>query len=422
MRSVAVAEQYFYFNQVFGRSKSCAFINNVLLRVEGKVDIKRLESCFVKLINTQDTLRATYSFSNMIVYEDLKSVDSFAITRITDLSSPLLRIVASLQSVFDLKIAPQIRAYYIQHCDGSHLLIQLPHINSDGWSINIVIRHLCHYYRHSEQTELLKVIPFDTYRFALAKYQESSFFQKDKLFWETRIKKQVSSGHSFNISDGKSSSFCGTIPDQLVKKIDEFAANRQTSLFQTFLFVTFLLLHKVTRDNCVRVLFTVHNRTFQMFVREADFDETVGLFVNRLTAESLIDGSEIMIDLFEKVKDDLMMLMKHHKYPFERIVENVDRQYRKSFTQFHFNFIEYKASFNFSEELTLHRDELYKEEETLPLSIDISITSGLIKVWLASNGVYDKDDLKLFFTFFCQLIHQISTDPHIEVSKLIKYE
>ena len=176
---------------------SCAYNESITLRLKGKVDFNILEKALDALVIKHDALRAKFSIDDdtMIISEqakyDLKQIDLSQSHPDTaqDKFTTLLREDAA--TPFNLESGPLFRAYIIrlpnQQCA---VTMTSHHIVCDGWSLDVLISELRHFYIQYKTDGHLTVK--DSYHYAdyclrTAKRYQSSEFINSRNYWRQRF-------------------------------------------------------------------------------------------------------------------------------------------------------------------------------------------------------------------------------------------
>ncbi|MGC4047820.1 MAG: amino acid adenylation domain-containing protein, partial [Armatimonas sp.] len=115
---------------------SCALNESLSLKLDGPLDIARLESSLNSIVARHDALRTTF-----------RATDGTPTVH-AELHIPLQRTLENVGEAeggiaFDLENGPLVRAYLMEHGQESHtLVLSAHHIVCDGWSFGVVLHEL----------------------------------------------------------------------------------------------------------------------------------------------------------------------------------------------------------------------------------------------------------------------------------------
>lgn len=412
MSQVTLAQQYLFFSETKS-PKRLAFYSTAVFEIAGNIHVERLESCFQILIQAHEILRQKYRSEGFQVSTVTSNEFHFKI-KSHNSNEPLEEIIKQITVPFDLRNLPLIRVYIINNSKRKYLLIQLPHINSDGWSLNVITRHLKDLY----QGLSISRFPFQSFKDAQSIYLGSKTFEKDQSFWGTKTS-DLPPFPNKEKPIHESTTIGYFIPQEIVKTI----INRKSIFtpFQVFLFASLYLQFKVTGNPEVFLNFSVHNRNYEIYSPGIDFGQIVGLIVNRVFITQQLTSHSIQFADLQQLQANLMKVLKHHRYPYERMMMSLNPTQRKNLPGFYFNFIENEVEITLDKDTTLKRLDFFKEPEPLDLAIDVRQLGNRIYTFIASNGVYSTSSCESFKielnTLLKEIIEVSDANTSLEVSK-----
>src|SRR5258706_10184085 len=142
-------EQLWFLDQL--NPGSAVYNLPMALHLEGPIDAGLLRKCLVEAIERHEALRTCFKLVNGNPTQVIEDVVTFAMPE-TDLSQlPDVEREAEARRLcmeearepFDLSKAPMLRARLIRlHPASNVLLLNLHHIASDGWSLEVLLREL----------------------------------------------------------------------------------------------------------------------------------------------------------------------------------------------------------------------------------------------------------------------------------------
>lgn len=206
-------------------------------------------------------------------------------------------------------------------------LIKMHHLISDAWSMTIVGNSIM-----SNYLAILNNTEYDidkpTYAEYIKNYDEyknSEKFKKDHEYWVNKydVAPEVTTLKPRTTKENSIASNRKTfvLPEKLCKKMYEYSSENKVSIFAMYMTALSMYMHRVTgkeKLNLGTILLNRSNRAEK---------NTMGMFVETLPVALDINGTDNFNDLSKNVTMDMMGVMRHHKYPFELIQEELRHKY-----------------------------------------------------------------------------------------------
>jgi len=206
-------------------------------------------------------------------------------------------------------------------------LIKTHHLISDAWSMTVIVNNVAKIYfdlinnKYVEESAPSYIEYIDNYE----KYSKSDKFQKDHEYWinkynvapeVTTLKPRTNKDISV-ISARKTF----VLPEKLCKKIYEYSNKNNVSVFSMYMTALSMYIHRVTGKENLNLGTILLNRSNQKD------KNTMGMFITTLPVKLNVTSNSNFLDLSHNVTLDMMGIMRHHKYPFELIQEELRRKY-----------------------------------------------------------------------------------------------
>jgi|GEM_PF-1668504 len=395
-----------------------AFPNSSLtFEIHGDPDLMRLEKAFSRVIQENESLRAYYHFVKGILYQRTADVVPFRLEHRPFETGEIDKAIANAVMPFDLTAPPLIRAILFACADGQRYLhLYLPHINSDGESMKMIMKDIEAIYNGSPRME--KRPPFSEFLRQGRAYRHSEQFAEDEEFW----KKQLFSDMpplKFNFSGARSSGSYGKLdgcfavvpfPDELGTAMEHDLPGKKITTFQ-LLFISFaILLYKITGSVDFAILLPVHGRN------KAGHEHIIGLLSNVVAVRLHPAPDLTLIDFVGRSRKTILEAIRHQQYPFELTQGLWKQQGRKlqTLAQCFFGYHRHKGEYRLGDAaLNLYIPE--KDKENLPISAAVFDTETGKTLRLSSTaGGFDHSELrelaKDYFAIVHGLIHNSETD------------
>ena len=205
--------------------------------------------------------------------------------------------------------------------------IKMHHLISDAWSMTIVGNEIMNNYLgilNNNEYDIDKPT-YAEYIKNYAEYKNSEKFKKDREYWVNKydIAPEVTTLKPRTTKENSTASNRKTfvLPEKLCKKMYEYSLENKVSIFAMYMTALSMYMHRVTgkeKLNLGTILLNRSNRAEK---------NTMGMFVETLPVALDIKGTDNFNDLSKNVTMDMMGVMRHHKYPFELIQEELRHKY-----------------------------------------------------------------------------------------------
>jgi amino acid adenylation domain-containing protein len=323
----------------------------VALNIRGEIDPVCLGKAFQTLVNSSDALRT--------VVEDFDGI-------------PMQRVLAALPyDVADVDLSRQTdpraaatswmkdrcgRPLNWQRCLFDSALLKLSrdefiwylnvhHMICDGWSFELIYRHMADLYRRALEGTLPptdSLFPYTDYIAHERSHRQSARQSRSEAFWKQRL-----------AEGGEEIEFYGKRPLKTtaeVRRISwDLGAERtrklratvpqapsdteQSSLLQAFAAVLVAYLHCLNGKSKYAIGIPFHNR------RAKSFKETIGFFTEVLPVFLEVSEDDSFLSLMAKVKAEVFRAVRHGQYSlansnFQRLYEVVANYHTRSFSEF----------------------------------------------------------------------------------------
>lgn len=234
---------------------------------------------------------------------------------------------AEVHTGFDLKRAPLLRTLVLRVDDETHLISQtVHHIVSDGWSLGMHLRELSVLYSAIVQGETPDLSPVALHYADYAVWEQSAV-QEERLqdqlrYWQQRLTELPMQDLPTDYprparrsTNGDFLSF--TLPESLVQRLRELGHQERATLYMVLLAAFSVLLHRYTHQRHVAVGSPIAHRN------QREMEHIMGLFVNTLVHDVVIDRGQSFRSLVGIVRDRVVEALANQDVPFEALVEAV---------------------------------------------------------------------------------------------------
>ncbi|RHC79098.1 non-ribosomal peptide synthetase [Parabacteroides merdae] len=300
----------------------------------GKIDLEIFKQSLEYLINRHESLRTIFIEINGVPKQKILALleipQFFHIIDLTE--NPHSQQIAenilteTSQIEFDLTTGPLFKIELIKISENEHiLLLNLHHIISDGWSMNIILRDLLVAYNAYEKGKNPPLSPLSIqYKdYAAWNNQQIDKNNIDAQYWKKQFKGEIPilnlpTDHprpKIQTYNGSLLSF--HLDYILTEKINNLCKIYNVTLFTALMSFIKILLYKYTGQTDIVIGFPVAGR------EHAGLEDQVGCYLNTLALRTIFEENISFERLLSKVKENVMNAYEHRAYPFDRLVEEL---------------------------------------------------------------------------------------------------
>ncbi|QJD81939.1 non-ribosomal peptide synthetase [Cohnella herbarum] len=298
-------------------------------RIEGEINIPRLEASFEALLRRHEALRTSFAVEDGEFVQFIHPNVPFAIQYGETSEDRLEETLRELVTPFDLSRPPLVRVALLKllHRDPSDLdahvlFIDMHHLISDGVSSGILIGDFLNLYEGIELEDLR--IHYKDYAVWQSSPNAVSMIDRQERYWMESLSGDLPSLQlPTDFPRPSVQSFEGahvflTIDEELTDRLRKVAAESGSTLYMVLLAGFFVLLSKYSGQEDLIVGTPSAGRT------HADLQRIIGMFVNTLVIRTRLSGHQSFKELLETVKDNALSAFDNQIYPFEMLVEKLN--------------------------------------------------------------------------------------------------
>ncbi|MSO00263.1 lichenysin non-ribosomal peptide synthetase LicA [Bacillus paralicheniformis] len=320
---VSSAQKRLYvLQQIEGAEKS--YHMPAVLQLEGKLDLKRLESAAQMLIKRHEAFRTTFEIRDGEPVQRISDAAELTIDVIDADEQEAEKLIEEFIRPFDLTKAPLFRMSIIRVTGEKHLLlVDMHHIISDGASVSVLIDEMTRLYA-GEALEPLRI-----------QYKDFSVWQRHLLterhkmqeeYWLKELDGELPvltlptdyPRPSVQTFEGSRLSFA--LKPELVQQLRRLAKETDSTLYMVLAASYSALLSKLSGQSEVIVGSPAAGRP------HADLSRIIGMFVNTLAIRTRPEGDKPFSAFLEEVKETTLGAFEHQDYPFEELIEKLKIQ------------------------------------------------------------------------------------------------
>lgn len=316
------AQKRLYFLQQLNKETTAYNLSSVMA-IKGILDIEKLQSAFISLIERHESLRTSFHLVNNEYVQKIHDEVEFEI-EYKELNSNDHEIIDNniqeFMKPFDLLNAPLFRIGLLKKSDKEHiLLVNMHHIISDGISMKVFISEFIDIYTNRDLTEVKT--QFKDY--CLWFNNREKQIEKQGEYWKNKFKESIpvlelpTDYERMAVSDFKGYVMGFELSSHESKALKAMALKEGTTVFMVLLSMYNIFLSKITGQDDIVVGTPIAAR------RHEDVGNTIGMFVNTLPLRSKIDGEKSFREFLNEVREDKILAFENQEYSYEDLVDDV---------------------------------------------------------------------------------------------------
>ncbi len=304
------------------------------LRLSGNLQVEAMQQAFADIVARHETLRTTFAVHNDQPHQRIHEADfcQLACFDIHDDEVALQqRAINFMMSSFNLEQGPLFKAELwrlsLQDEPEYVLMINMHHIISDGWSVNIMLREMMMLYQahcHGQSSPLPELaVQYADFALWQRQWLQGDVLEQQIQYWREQLNNvpllELPSDLSrAAVLDPQGRLLHFSINADLHGKLLSLSQQRGVTLFMTLLSAFQILLHRYSGQDDITVGSPIANRT------RHELESIIGFFVNTLVLRSFIDPEQSFNTLLEKVKQTTLTAYQNQDVSFERLVDELN--------------------------------------------------------------------------------------------------
>ncbi len=308
----------------------------IAMRIEGRLDLRALNSALSALMARHETLRTLCVSIDGVPAQAIAppiAVDlpCFDIEALPDEQKPaqLEKLIQDLiRKPFDLERDLPLKAYLVRTGDQDHtLVLNLHHISADGWSMGILNQELVALYQGFSHGAASELPPLPVQYPDFAEWQRQRFTREALASQLSYWRKQLAGAPPYlelptdhprpAIQTYNGARHFFQMPAALAAALKAFSARQGVSLFMTLLAGFEVLLHRYTAEEDIVVGTPIANRP------RPEIEGLIGFFLNNLALRVDLSGDPSFRELLARVRRVALEAYGNYELPFEMLVEDL---------------------------------------------------------------------------------------------------
>lgn len=309
------------FAQAQFKEMGTALNTPIVLEFKGKLEHKRVQEIFEKLVKRHDAFRTHFGFKNGDLVQYIENEITLEVKTLNTSSEELQTVLEDQIQIFDLSVAPLARVRLINVSNEYDVLfIDLHHIVSDGVSFDILVKEFMSLYNDEILPKLS--VQYKDYTSWFEEYQKTHKLELQKEYWKNVLDKELSElelpydyDRSNHIGfEGKTVQF--KISKEIVDTMKELSRKENVTLNTLFFTAYNILLNKYSNQNDLVVGTVVNGRS------HIQLENIVGAFVNLLPIRNQVNAEDTISQFIHACNDRLLSAFDNQEFQYTSMIEH----------------------------------------------------------------------------------------------------
>ncbi|MBI1890864.1 MAG: non-ribosomal peptide synthase/polyketide synthase [Burkholderiales bacterium] len=321
---------YWFLHQLEGGSYT--YNIPLAMRLNGALNVDALEKSFDALIARHEALRTVFPMNDGEPAQEILPSWQFKMP-VVDIAEENIeeQVGADFTYIFDLAKELPIRVRLLRIAEDRHVVtLVIHHVVADGWSLNILIKEMIETYTRYAAKQLDPLpelaLQYGDYSQWQHKNVVGDYYNRQIEFWKQKL-----SGLApllnlpLDYSRPPVQSYRGkelpiSLPFSLTAKLNQYARQHNTTLYNLLLSGLAILLSRYGRTNDIPVGTAVANRP------QKELEPLIGCFANTLVIRCRVNPKESFGQLVSNVSNEALEAFSNSSVPFDGVVEAVQPQ------------------------------------------------------------------------------------------------
>ena len=305
-----------------------------VFEIFGTIDIDRLNSALMALINGYDVLRTTFPQVNgKVMQRILPEINTFNVHHKKVEHIEIKDVLEeNIKYIFDIENGPLYHIYlYEIDLEHSFLLLNFHHLVFDGWSTRIFLEKLVQLYLNID----------DQIKFPKYQYKDFSAWhnnilgsvsglEKDRTFWLSQYQ-ELPPELKFNFEEPSTiltRSLEFVYDKKRTEEISNFCIDKNVSKLSFFMVVFSAIIRRLSGISDFVIGVPISGRM------RREFEDQIGLFTNTLPLRIGLESDDTFLHRLKEIENHVLTALSHGNYPIDLLLEDINEQHNSAFTLF----------------------------------------------------------------------------------------
>lgn len=320
------------------------------------------------------------------------------------------------RKLFQLDRAPLFRALLVKLTETAYrLVINMHHIVSDGWSMELIKKEIVQFHRLVSQGETVSPEPLKIQYKDFAAWHnrrvgEDDGFQDSFQFWKEKVAHGVPLLNLPGVIGGSADDISGALYRFMVDKglkdrLIALAEKKQTTLFMVMFSLYLMVLRRYANQEDIACSIISAGRDHQ------SLSPVVGFFVNSLLFTLRVEDDKPFTRFLEDVHTQVLEVFQHQNYPLEPVFHHLKQPYPE--IPISFNMVNMQDDTG-NLELKPFEPEHVAEAHDVKFQLEpyvMEYQNGLETWWSYKKSKFNPATIEHFVKDYIKLMDYFTTNP-----------
>ncbi|NOV00603.1 non-ribosomal peptide synthetase [Paenibacillus planticolens] len=300
-----------------------AYNTPMLLRIEGKLDVGRLEQTIQQLIDRHDMLRTSFQWVGEEILQTIRDYIPFRLQVFTAGATEVADIMREFVQPFDLEEAPLMRTALVSCSDDLHyLLLDFHHIAVDGVSMHLFFEEWSKLYGGEELPALS--LQFKDFAVWYGKQENVTARNALQNYWKSALAGEIPILHLPTdmerplVQSFKGNTVSIQLEAEMTDGLKKLAASSDTTLYMILFAAYNVLLARYSGQEDIVVGAPFACRT------ENEMQHMIGMFVNTLPLRSYPEKNKSFSVFLQEIRACVLGAIEHQEYELEHLLQDLN--------------------------------------------------------------------------------------------------
>ncbi|WP_392564159.1 amino acid adenylation domain-containing protein [Orbus wheelerorum] len=304
----------------------------LILTLSQQISLDVLSKALNKIIARHEVLRTVIKTSHDGEgYQHVLAIESATISinhkKCHHIEALNRYIAEHVHAIFDLATQIPISVQSYQLNEQTYLSLVIHHIAFDGWSVDLLIKELEHYYKQFNSSAAIIELPpisvqYKDFALWQRKYLQAETLPTQLSYWHDLLQDHQPLNLPLDNPRPPQIDYCGadirfSLTNVTSQKLRQLAANLNVSLYTVLLSGYYLLLKAYSNQADIILGTPIAGRHY------LGIENTMGFFVNTLALRCKIDDQISITDFIQATAKSLIKAQQHQDLPFEKLVDSL---------------------------------------------------------------------------------------------------
>ncbi|UXE67978.1 MAG: amino acid adenylation domain-containing protein [Chryseotalea sp. WA131a] len=386
-------------------------------KVDGELDIKRLNDTLNSLLKRHSGLRANFFLTGKKVWQSIRKTTTIQIEIFN--SDELTPVDAFSQFIrpFDLANDLLMRVGLLPAGDQKNFMfVDIHHIVCDGISINILMNEFKRVYNGED----LPSIALEYVDYACWQRNSENALSAQRRYWLEHLSGDLSAVELPGMLGGaQGENIEGrrewAIGGETGTGVRELAVELGATPFMIFLSVYYILISKLSGSSEVIIGTDTIGRTRQSLMN------IVGTFINVLPLRVRITGELLFVDLLEQVRNVVLSASENQEFPYDEIIHLLGNVRHEDVVNLYFSNADFFQNEIEPDGLAITPVVLKKKPRSSRYLLELTLEDRgdeYLMGFRYNSDRFDESVIELFVSYYAGIVRSVVREPSIRVQDL----